>query len=99
MKKKVIVKNNRVIFMVKSDFTNEVEIELFTEKYAILLKSRWSLLYMFFKDYAIEHGQRGCYIGERKDRDGYTYDIWDLSKIFPDVSFKENNYSNLNIIP
>lgn len=54
---------------------------------------------MFFKDYAIENGQRGCYIGERKDRDGYDYDIWDLTKIFPDVSFKENDYSNLKVIP
>lgn len=93
--KNVIVKKNRVTFIFNNDFINDVECHSFTERYAILLRSRWSLLYMFFKDYAIEHGKRGCYIGERKDRDGYYYDIWDLSKIFPDVSFKENDYSNL----
>ena len=93
--KNVIVKKNRVTFIFNNDFINNVECRSFTERYAILLRSRWSLLYMFFKDYAIEHGKRGCYIGERKDRDGYYYDIWDLSKIFPDVSFKENDYSNL----
>lgn len=97
--KNVIIKKNRVTFIFKNDFINDVECRSFTERYAILLRSRWSLIYMFFKDYAIEHGQRGCYIGERQDRDGYYYDIWDLSKIFPDVSFKENDYSNLNIIP
>lgn len=97
--KNVIVKKNRVTFIFNNDFINEVEAKTFTERYAILLRSRWSLIYMFFKDYAIEHGQRGCYIGERQDRDGYYYDIWDLSKIFPDVSFKENDYSNLKNIP
>lgn len=99
METKVIVKNDRVTFMVKNIFIGEVETETFTEKYAILLRSRWSLLYMFLKNYAIEHGQRGCYVGERKDINGYVYDIWDLSKIFPDVSFKERDYSNLNVIP
>lgn len=99
MEKKIIAKNDRVTFMVKNVFINEVEAKTFTERYAVLLRSRWSLLYMFFKDYAIENGQRGCYIGEKQDRDGYYYDIWDLSKIFPDVSFKENDYSNLKVIP
>lgn len=97
--KNVIVKKNRVTFIFNNDFINDIECHSFTERYAILLRSRWSLIYMFFKDYAIEHGQRGCYIGERQDRDGYYYDIWDLSKIFPNVSFKENDYSNLKIIP
>lgn len=93
--KNVIVKKNRVTFIFSNDFINDIECHSFTERYAILLRSRWSLIYMFFKDYAIEHGQRGCYIGERQDRDGYYYDIWDLSKIFPEVSFKENDYSSL----
>lgn len=88
MEKKIIVKNDKVTFMVKNDFNGEVETESFTERFAVLLRSRWSLLYFYFKQYAIDNGQRGCYIGERKDRDGYYYDIWDLSKIFPDVAFK-----------
>lgn len=98
MEKKIIVKKDRVTFMVKNGFINEVEAKTFTERYAVLLRSRWSLLYMFFKDYAIEHGQRGCYIGERQDRDGYYYDIWDLSKIFHDVSFKENEIISYKLL-
>lgn len=90
----VIVKKNRVTFIVKNNFNNDVECRSFTERYVILLRSRWSLLYLFFKNYAIKHGKKGCYIGEKRDRDYNYYDIWDLSKIFPYVSFKENDYLN-----
>lgn len=92
MKSKVIIKKDKVIILVKNIFTNQVESEIFTERYAILLRSRWSLLYFFFKEYAIENGQRGCYIGEKRNRDGLYFDIWDLTKIFPNVLFKENVY-------
>lgn len=92
MEKKVIVKKDKVIIMVKSQFVDQVETEIFTERYAILLRTRWSLLYFFFKEYAIENGQRGCYVGEKRGNDGLYYDIWDLTKIFPNVLFKTNTY-------
>lgn len=92
---KVIIKKNRVTFIATNEFTHDIECRSFTERYTILLRSRWSLLYLYFKHYAVEHGKKGCYIGEKRDKDGCYYDIWDLSKVFPEVSFKENDYSNL----
>lgn len=86
---------NRVIFVVRNQFTNEIETMELQHRYAIILRTRWSLVYNYSQDYFIENGDRGCYIGERYDKDGFVYDVWDLSKIFKDINFINNDYKHL----
>lgn len=91
----VKISSNRVTFIVVNEFTDEIETETLVDRYIIHSQNRWSMVYYAMKRYFIDNGQRGCYLGLKRCKDGRYYDIWDLSKIFPNVSFKENDYSNL----
>ena len=98
MEKRLMVTKKRVVFYVKNDITNEVEHITLKQRYAILLKTRWSLLYDYMKYYFINHGKKGCYIGETRCGDDNVYTIWDLSKIFPNTAFEYNDISKYKLI-
>lgn len=96
--KKLIVTKKRVLFYIKNDITNEAEFVTLKQRYAILPRSRWSLLYDFMKNHFIQYGQKGCYVGETRDNEGNICTIWDLSKIFPNTAFEYNDISKYKLI-
>lgn len=73
-----------------------------TQRYCVWVKSRWDFEKLELIRYFVKEGQRGCYLGsgenwvspkEYKQRYISACDIgvWDLSLIFPNVSFVEND--------
>ena len=86
------VRSNEVVFTFVNDFIKDNVVVTLTNRYCIVLRSRWNFEYNAIQDYFIMNGEKGCYIGERKHKkDNYVYDVWDLTKIFPEVQF--NNYA------
>lgn len=59
------------------------------ERYLVLEQNRWNFEIQELKNYFITHGNKGCYLGERRAF-GIKYDLWDLSKVFPNVMFQYN---------
>ena len=87
----ISVENDKVVFTFENDFIKDNVVVTLTDRYFIALRSRWNFEHNAIQDYFVENGKKGCYIGERKHRkDKYVYDVWDLTKIFPDVQFNDN---------
>lgn len=85
------VKSNEVVFTFENDFIKNNVVVTLTNRYCIVLRSRWNFEYNAIQDYFTMNGERGCYIGERKHKkDNYVYDVWDLTKVFPEVQFNNN---------
>ena len=85
------VKSNEVVFTFENDFIKNNVVVTLTNRYCIVLRSRWNFEYNAIQDYFIMNGEMGCYIGERKHKkDNYVYDVWDLTKVFPEVQFNNN---------
>ncbi len=83
----VKIEYNKVTFtFVFYDVTSTV---VLNEKYLVLEQNRWNFEIQDLKNYFITHGNKGCYLGERRAF-GIKYDLWDLSKVFPNVMFKYN---------
>jgi hypothetical protein len=88
---KVDVKNNEVVFTFENDFIKDNVVVTLTNRYCIVMRSRWNFEYNAIQDYFTKNGERGCYVGERKHKkDKYVYDVWDLTKVFPEVQFNNN---------
>ena len=88
---KVEVKSNEVVFTFRNDFIEDNVVVTLNNRYLIILRSRWNVEFNDIEDYLIKNGKKGCYIGERKNKkDDYVYDVWDLTKVFPDVKFNDN---------
>ena len=89
--KNVSVENDKVVFTFRNDFIRDNVIVTLTNRYIIFLRSRWNFEHNAIQDYFVDNCQRGAYIGERKNKkDNYVYDVWDLTKVFPDVKFNDN---------
>lgn len=85
------VENNKVVFTFRNDFIKDNVVVSLTDRYLIILRSRWNFEYNAIQDYFVNICERGAYIGERKHRkDKYVYDVWDLTKVFPDIQFNNN---------
>lgn len=83
----VQVDKNQVTFTLM--FYNGKSTIVLKERYLVLVQNRWNFEIQDMQNYFIKNGMRGCYLGERKAF-GVTYDIWDLSKVFPKVMFNYN---------
>ena len=93
--KNVSVENDKVVFTFRNDFIRDNVIVILTNRYQIFLRSKlrskWNFESNLIQDYFVDNCQRGAYIGERKNKkDNYVYDVWDLTKVFPDVQFNDN---------
>lgn len=89
--KNVSVENDKVVFTFNNDFIRDKVIVTLTNRYQIFLRSRWNFEFNAIQDYFVGNCERGAYIGERKHKkDNYVYDVWDLTKVFPDVQFNDN---------
>lgn len=89
---------NRVVITVKNESTNETKSFVLNKRFAIFDCDRWNFEINTITDYFIEKGKKGCFIGFFKDKQKYRHEIWDLSKIFDNVQFEENDYSEYQII-
>lgn len=83
----VKIEYNKVTFTFV--FYNGKSTVVLNEKYLVLEQNRWNFEIQDMKNYFITHGNKGCYLGERRAF-GIKYDLWDLSKIFPNVIFNYN---------
>lgn len=87
----VNVENDKVVFTFRNDFIRDNVIVTLTNRYLIILRSRWNFENNAIQDYFVGNCQRGAYIGERKHKkDNFVYDVWDLTKVFPEVKFNNN---------
>lgn len=83
----VKIEYNKVTFtFVFYDGTSTVVLK---DKYLVLEQNWRNFEIQDMKNYFITHGNKGCYLGERKAF-GIKYDLWDLSKVFPNVIFNYN---------
>lgn len=93
--------NSKVVITFKSlGITLKTEL---TKRYCVWQKSRWDLEKLELERYFVEHGKRGCFL----DAESYVpmsalkkiryhttpsnIQVWDLSLIFPNVNFIEND--------
>lgn len=83
----VKIEKNKVTFTFV--FYNGKSTVVLNEKYLVLEQNRWNFEIQDMKNYFITHGNKGCYLGERRAF-GIKYDLWDLSKVFPNVMFNYN---------
>jgi hypothetical protein len=83
----VIIERNKVTFTFM--FYNGKSTVVLKERYLVLEQNRWNFEIQDLTHYFIKHGVKGCYLGECKAF-GLKYDIWDLSKVFPNVMFQYN---------
>lgn len=83
----VKIEKNKVTFTFV--FYNGTSTVVFNEKYLVLEQNRWNFEIQDLKNYFIKHGVKGCYLGKRRAF-GIKYDLWDLSKVFPNVMFNNN---------
>ena len=89
--KDINVENNKVVFTFKNDFIGNKVIVTLTNRYYVVLQSRWNFEHMEIENCFLKLGAKGSYLGERKSpNDDYVYDVWDLNKIFPNVQFNDN---------
>lgn len=97
---KIKIDKDSVTFVAINEFTKETNSITIKERYAILPKTRWNILYNYMSLYFVKNGRKGCYIGERKDREGNIFEIWDLTKVFnvTDVTFIENDEEVLKLM-
>lgn len=87
----ISVENDKVVFTFKNDYIKDNVVVTLTNRYQIILRSRWNFEFNAIQDYFVGNCQRGAYIGERKHKkDNYVYDVWDLTKVFPEVQFNDN---------
>lgn len=94
--------NNKVEFILKG-YDGKYKAEL-TKRFIVCPRTRWNFVKQEIEHYFVQHGKRGCLIGSGEDFysvKGTRYIIhpseifiWDLSLIFPDVKF-EDNESNI----
>ncbi len=105
MIKEVEIKENEVIFHFEDYKNDKSEITL-KERFLIFIDSRWNFDLQDMERYFIKEGKKGCYLGtgenykdELKKHIPLTpysralefIQIWDLSLIFPQVNFLDNN--------
>jgi len=105
MIKEVEIKENEVIFHFEDYKNDKSEISL-KERFLICTNNRWNFDLQDMERYFIEKGKKGCYLGtgeNYKDElkkhfklSPYSraldhIQIWDLSLIFPQVNFSDNN--------
>ena len=83
----VKIEYNKVTFTFVSH--NGKSTVVLNEKYLVLEQNRWNFVIQDLTNYFIKHGNKGCYLGERRAF-GIKYDLWDLSKVFPKVMFNYN---------
>ena len=83
----VNVEKNQVTFTLM--FYNGKSTIVLKKRYLVLKQDRWNFEIQDLTNYFIKHGVKGCYLGERRAF-GIKYDIWDLSKVFPNVMFQYN---------
>jgi hypothetical protein len=94
--------DNKVEFILQS-YDGKYKAEL-TKRFIVSPRTRWNFVKQEIEHYFVQHGKRGCLIGSGEDFysvNGKRYIIhpseifiWDLSLIFPDVKF-EDNESNI----
>jgi hypothetical protein len=93
--------DNKVEFILQS-YDGKYRAEL-TKRFIVCPRTRWNFVKQEIEHYFVQHGKRGCLIGSGEDFysvKGTRYIIhpseifiWDLSLIFPDVKFEDNESS------
>ena len=90
--------NNKVVVTFES-LGRTLKTEL-TQRYCVWVKSRWDFEKLELIRYFIKEGRKGCYLGDGenwvspkkyKHISASDIEVWDLSLIFPNVSFVEND--------
>lgn len=92
---------NKVEFILQG-YDGKYKAEL-TKRFIVCPRTRWNFVKQEIEHYFVQHGKRGCLIGSGEDFyniKGKKYIIhpseifiWDLSLIFPDVKFEDNEGS------
>ena len=89
--KNVDIQSDKVVITFEKDYMGYQNILRLACKYYITLRDDWGFNNMHLERYFINNGKKGCYIGKRKSQtDNFIYDVWDLTKIFPNVHFNDN---------
>ena len=93
--------DNKVEFILQG-YDGKYKAEL-TKRFIVCPRTRWNFVKQEIEHYFVQHGKRGCLIGSGEDFysvKGKRYIIhpseifiWDLSLIFPDVKFEDNEGS------
>lgn len=93
--------SNKVEFILQG-YNGKYKAE-FTKRFIVGPRTRWSFVKQEIELYFVQHGERGCLFGSGEDFynvKGTKYIIhpsqifiWDLSLIFPDVKFEDNEGS------
>lgn len=92
---------NKVEIILKG-YNGKYKVEL-TKRFIVCPITRWNFVKQEIEHYFVKHGKRGCLIGSGEDfynvkRKRYIIHpsnifIWDISLVFPDVSFDNNESS------
>ena len=92
---------NKVEIILKG-YDGKYKVEL-TKRFIVCSRTCWNFVKQEIEHYFVQHGKRGCLIGSGEDfynvkRKRYITHpsnifIWDISLVFPDVSFDNNESS------
>lgn len=89
--KTVDIQSDKVVITFEKDYVGNQTIKTLTKRYYIVWRNRYEFDNAAIEKYFIDNGIMGCYLGERMGKKyKLIYDIWDLTKIFPNVHFNDN---------
>ena len=95
--KNVDIQWDKVIITFEKDYIDNQIIKTLTNRYYIVWRNRFDVENAVIERYFIDNGISGCYLGERVSKKyNLIYDVWDLTKIFPNVHFNDNTKDLLN---
>lgn len=93
--------DNKVEFILEG-YDGKYKVEL-TKRFIVCPRTCWNFVKQEIEHYFVQHGQRGCLCGSGEDfynvkKKRYIIHpsnifIWDLSLIFPDIKFEDNENS------
>ena len=87
---KIDIQNDRVVFTFDNGFVDNNVVITITDRFFATMGHCFRDMYAI-EEYFVNNGDRSAYLGKRRCKnDRRMYNLWDVSKIFPNVRFQNN---------
>ena len=93
---KIDIQNDRVVFTFDNGFIDNNVVITITDRFFATMGHCFRDMYAI-EEYFVNNGDKSAYLGKRRCKnDNLMYNLWDVSKIFPNVYFNDNTKDLLN---
>ena len=86
----IVIQNDRVVFTFVNGFIGDNIVITITDRFFATMGHCFRDMYAI-EEYFVNHGDISAYLGKHRCKnDRRMYNLWDVSKIFPNVHFNDN---------